>query len=186
MTMAADGTRLSIDDPEAQKARRGMIELVMTKPPPRLSRSATRVASATSRIYSDDRPRLPRFRFKKRTHRDQYLAPFVNCEMNRCIQCYPAAFVSTATPPRGETSTCWAGTNHVYFGRHRDGSFKVPSAATSWRRCPTGVFTDKTFKDHYTRNGTCRPRRPVCVALRDRLQHTIPGERYGMLHRANP
>ena len=29
-----------------------------------------------------------RTRFKKRTHRNQDLGPFINHEMNRCIQCY--------------------------------------------------------------------------------------------------
>ena len=29
-----------------------------------------------------------RYQFKKRTYRNQYLGPFLNHEMNRCIQCY--------------------------------------------------------------------------------------------------
>src|SRR5574337_54167 len=33
MTMAADGTRISIDDPDARKFRRGIIELLMTNHP---------------------------------------------------------------------------------------------------------------------------------------------------------
>ena len=48
--------------------------------------------------------------------------------------------------------------------------------------CPTGVFTDKTLKQHYTRKWDLQTApQSACTAASG--CNTIPGERYGMLRR---
>ena len=39
-----------------------------------------------------------RFRFNKRTHRNQDLGPFIEHEMNRCIACYRCVRFTGNTP----------------------------------------------------------------------------------------
>jgi NADH-quinone oxidoreductase subunit G len=48
--------------------------------------------------------------------------------------------------------------------------------------CPTGVFTDKTLKQHYTRKWDLQTAPSVCVHCGLGC-NTIPGERYGTLRR---
>ena len=64
-----------------------------------------------------------RYRFKKRTHRNQDLGPFVNHEMNRCIQCYRCVrFYRDYAGGRDFNVFGWH--DHVYFGRHEDGALE--------------------------------------------------------------
>jgi NADH-quinone oxidoreductase subunit G len=48
--------------------------------------------------------------------------------------------------------------------------------------CPTGVFTDRTFKQHYARKWDLQTAPSVCVHCSVGC-NTIPGERYGTLRR---
>ncbi len=48
--------------------------------------------------------------------------------------------------------------------------------------CPTGVFTDKTLKQHYTRKWDLQTAPSICVHCGIGC-NTIPGERYGTLRR---
>ena len=52
--------------------------------------------------------------------------------------------------PAGTTSRLRAA-ELVYFGRDRDGVLESEFAGNLVEVCPTGVFTDKTLKRHYTR-----------------------------------
>ena len=88
MTPAADGTRISINDPEAVKFRASVIEWLMTNHP-----HDCPVCDEGGECHLQDMTVMTghsyrRFRSRKRTHRNQYLGPFVNHEMNRCIACY--------------------------------------------------------------------------------------------------
>ncbi|HXV22324.1 MAG TPA: molybdopterin-dependent oxidoreductase, partial [Desulfuromonadales bacterium] len=86
-----------------------------------------------------------RFRGKKRTYTNQDLGPFVEHEMNRCIQCYRC--VRTYQDYCGGSDFGVLGTNQrVYFGRFRDGRLESPFSGNLVDVCPTGVFTDKTFR----------------------------------------
>ena len=88
MTPVRDGIRLSIDDPEARAFRAGVIEFLMANHPHDCPvcdeggechlQDMTVMTGHTYRAY----------RHAKRTHVNQYLGPFVNHEMNRCIACY--------------------------------------------------------------------------------------------------
>ena len=68
---------------------------------------------------------IRRYRFTKRTHRNQDLGPFISHEMNRCIACYRCV---RYTAKITLTVRTWAFTlrDNVYFGR--------PEDAARWKR----------------------------------------------------
>lgn len=88
---------------------------------------------------------IRRYRGLKRTYVNQDLGPFVHHEMNRCIQCYRC--VRTYQDYCGGTDFGVLGCNQrIYFGRFRDGRLESPFSGNIVDACPTGVFTDKTFR----------------------------------------
>ena len=124
-----------------------------------------------------------RTRFKKRTYSNQYLGPFVNHEMNRCIQCYRCVrFYQDYAG--GHDFNVLACHDQVYFGRARDGILESEFSWNLIELCPTGVFTDKPLKGHYTRKWDLQTAPSVCVHCGLGC-NTIPGERYGMLRRVH-
>ena len=181
MTPAADGTRLSIDDPEAAAFRARVIEWLMASHP-----HDCPVCDEGGECHLQDMTVMTghvyrRFRFKKRTHANQDLGPFVNHEMNRCIQCYRCArFYNDYAGGRDFAVLGWH--DHVYFGRHRDRRLQSEFSGNLVEVCPTGVFTDKTFKRHYTRPWDLQTAPSICVHCGLGC-NTIPGERYGSLRR---
>ena len=150
MTLAADGTRLSIDDPEAAAFRAKVIEWLMVNHP-----HDCPVCDEGGECHLQDMTVMAghvyrRHRFSKRTHRNQYLGPLVNHEMNRCIQCYRCVrFYRDHAGGRDFDVLGWH--DGVYFGRHEDGVLESEFSGNLVEVCPTGVFTDKTLKRHYTR-----------------------------------
>jgi NADH-quinone oxidoreductase subunit G len=181
MTPAADGTRLSIDDPEARAMRGAVVELLMTNHP-----HDCPVCDEGGECHLQDMTVMTghtyrRFRFNKRTYTNQDLGPFVNHEMNRCIQCYRCTrFYNDYAGGRDFGVFGWH--NHVYFGRHAEGALQSEFSGNLVEVCPTGVFTDKTLKEHYTRKWDLRTAPAVCVHCGLGC-NTIPGERYGLLRR---
>ena len=181
MTPAADGTRISIDDPEARAFRAGVIELLMVNHP-----HDCPVCDEGGECHLQDMTVMTghtyrRYRFTKRTHRNQDLGPFVNHEMNRCIACYRCVrFYRDYAGGRDFDVFHWH--NYVYFGRHADGTLESEFSGNLVEVCPTGVFTDKTLKRHYTRKWDLQTAPSICVHCGLGC-NTIPGERYGMLRR---
>jgi len=181
MTAACDGTRISIDDPEAVKFRKSTVEWLMLNHPhdcPICDEGGEchlqDMTVMTGQIYR-------RTRIKKRTYLNQYLGPLVNHEMNRCIQCYRCArFYNDYAG--GHDFGVFASHHHVYFGRHKDGVLKSEFSGNLIEICPTGVFTDKTFMKHYTRKWDLQTSPSVCIHCGLGC-NTIPGERYGTLRR---
>jgi NADH-quinone oxidoreductase subunit G len=181
MTPAANGTRLSIDDPEAQEFRASVIEWLMLNHPhdcPVCDEGGEchlqDMTVMTGHIYRETR-------FKKRTYRNQYLGPFINHEMNRCIQCYRCVRFYRDYAG-GRDFDAFAAHDHVYFGRSADGVLENEFSGNLIEVCPTGVFTDKTLKRHYTRKWDLQTAPSVCVHCGLGC-NTIPGERYGGLRR---
>ena len=70
----------------------------------------------------------------------------------------------------------------VYFGRQEDGVLENEFSGNLVEVCPTGVFTDKTLKGHYTRKWDLQTAPSVCNHCSLGC-NTIPGERYGELRR---
>lgn len=120
-----------------------------------------------------------RYGFQKRTFRNQYLGPLVNHEMNRCIQCYRCVRFYREYAG-GRDFDVFGLRDQVYFGRQVDGVLENEFSGNLVEVCPTGVFTDKTLKQHYTRKWDMQMAPSVCVHCGLGC-NTTPGERYGIL-----
>ena len=176
-----DGLRISISDTEVRKFRASVIEWLMTNHP-----HDCPVCDEGGECHLQDMTVMTghtyrRFRFKKRTYRDQNLGPFVNHEMNRCIQCYRCVRFYRDYAG-GRDLADFAARDQVFFGRHEDGVLENEFSGNLVEVCPTGVFTDKTFKQHFTRKWDLSTAPSVCVHCSLGC-NIIPGERYGKLRR---
>jgi len=181
MTPVTEGVRISIADPEAVAFRASVIEWLMVNHP-----HDCPVCDEGGECHLQDMTVMTghvrrRHRFRKRTHRNQHLGPLLHHEMNRCIQCFRCVrFYQEVTGGRDLDVFGWH--DGIYFGRHEDGVLESPFAGNLAEVCPTGVFTDKTFKRHYTRPWDLQTAPAVCVHCGLGC-NTIPGERYGLLRR---
>lgn len=183
MTPARDGARISIRDPEASAFRASVIEWLMINHP-----HDCPVCDEGGECHLQDmtvmtRHVYRRYRGLKRTFRNQDLGPFVNHEMNRCIQCYRCVRFYRDYAG-GRDLDAYALRNHVYFGRHADGTLESEFSGNLVEVCPTGVFTDKTLKRHYTRKWDLQSAPSVCVHCALGC-NTVPGARQGALRRVH-
>ena len=181
MTPAAEGTRISVGDAEARTFRRSVTEFLMVNHP-----HDCPICDEGGECHLQDMTvmtghRVRKYRFQKKTYVNQNLGPFVNHEMNRCIQCYRCVHFYREHAG-GKDLQAFAAHDHVYFGRHAEGVLESEFAGNLVEICPTGVFTDKTAKQHYTRKWDLTTAPSVCVHCSVGC-NTIPGERYGSLRR---
>jgi NADH-quinone oxidoreductase subunit G len=179
MESVRDNLILSIQDSTSKAFRAQNIEWLMTNHPHDCA-----VCDEGGSCHLQDMTVMTghnyrRFAYKKRTYKNQYLGPFINHEMNRCIQCYRCVrFYKDYAG--GDDLNVFAAHDHVYFGRESDGVLENEFSGNLAEVCPTGVFTDKTLKEHYTRKWDMTSAPSIC-------QHcslgcnTIAGERYGEL-----
>lgn len=179
MEPVTNNQRISVNDIESKEFREMVIAWLMTNHPHDCavcdeggSCHLQDMTVMTGHNYRD-------YRFTKRTHKNQDLGPFINHEMNRCIQCYRCVrFYKDYAG--GNDLDVFASRNNVYFGRAEDGTLESEFSGNLSEVCPTGVFTDKTLKQHYTRKWDLTMAPSVC-------QHCslgcniIAGERYGEL-----
>jgi NADH-quinone oxidoreductase subunit G len=181
LTPAAEGTRISIDDPEAAAFRAGIIEGLMLNHP-----HDCPVCDEGGECHLQDMTVMTghdyrRYEFDKRTFRNQNLGPLVNHEMNRCIQCYRCVRYYRDYAG-GDDLNAFASRNTVFFGRHEDGALENEFSGNLVEICPTGVFTDKTLKHHYARKWDQQFAPSICVHCALGC-NTDAGERYGTLRR---
>ena len=181
MTPAADKTRISLDDPEAHEFRARVIEWLMVNHP-----HDCPVCDEGGECHLQDMTVMTghvmrRYRGLKRTFENQDLGPLLNHEMNRCIQCYRCVRFYR-DHAGGRDFDAYSIRDLVYFGRQCDGTLESEFSGNLVEVCPTGVFTDKTLKEHYTRKWDLQTAPSVCVHCGIGC-NTIPGERYGMLRR---
>ncbi|MBS1190417.1 MAG: nuoG [Rhodocyclaceae bacterium] len=177
MTPAAEGTRISVDDPEARAFRAQVIEWLMTNHP-----HDCPVCDEGGECHLQDMTVMTghtyrRCRAAKRTFRNQYLGPFVNHEMNRCITCYRCVRFYRDYAG-GDDLEAQASRNRVYFGRAADGTLESEFSGNLVEVCPTGVFTDATLKQHYTRKWDLQNGPSLCPHCALGC-NTLIGERYG-------
>ena len=181
MTPAAEGTRISVKDPDAVAFRAGVIEGLMLNHPhdcPVCDEGGECHLQDMTVMSGHNYRRTP---YPKRTFRNQYLGPLINHEMNRCIQCYRC--VRYYGEYAGGTDLQAFGLRNIaYFGRQEDGILESEFAGNLVEICPTGVFTDKTLKQHYTRKWDLQMAPSVCVHCGLGCS-TSAGERYGTLRR---
>jgi NADH-quinone oxidoreductase subunit G len=181
MTPASPGTRISIDDPEAKEFRASVIEFLMVNHP-----HDCPVCDEGGECHLQDMTVMSghvyrEYDFQKRTYPNQYLGPFINHEMNRCIQCYRCVRFYREYAG-GRDFNVFAAHDHIYFGRASDGTLENEFSGNLVEVCPTGVFTDKTFKKHFTRKWDLQTAPSICVGCGLGC-NIIPGERYGQLRR---
>ncbi len=181
MTPATEGTRIAIEDPDAREFRRSITEWLMVNHP-----HDCPVCDEGGECHLQDMTLMTgqvyrRYAGLKRTFRNQYLGPFVNHEMNRCIQCYRCVRFYREYAG-GRDLDAFNLRNHVFFGRHEDGVLESEFSGNLVEVCPTGVFTDNTLKQHYTRKWDLMTAPSVCVHCAVGC-NTILGERGGLLRR---
>lgn len=181
MTAVTAGTRISICDPEAKAFRASVIEWLMSNHP-----HDCPVCEEGGECHLQDVTVMTghvhrRYRFTKRTHRNQYLGPFVKHEMNRCIACYRCVRFYRDYAG-GRDLNVFAAHNHVYFGRHADGVLESNFSGNLVEVCPTGVFTDRTLSARYTRKWDLHGAPSVCAHCGLGC-NTLPGARDGEVRR---
>jgi NADH-quinone oxidoreductase subunit G len=181
MEPVTDGMIISIADNEAREFRAAVIESLMLNHP-----HDCPVCDEGGECMLQDMTVMTghnyrRFDFKKKTYQDQDLGPFINHEMNRCIQCYRCVRFYRDYAG-GKDLNVFGAHNHVYFGRHKNGTLENEFSGNLVEVCPTGVFTDKTLKKHFTRKWDLTNTPSVCVHCSVGC-NTIVSERYNTLRR---
>ena len=181
MTPASEGSIISVEDPQAKDMRERVIESLMISHP-----HDCPVCEEGGECHLQDMTLMSghnyrRYDKKKVTHRNQYLGPFINHEMNRCITCYRC--VRFYDDYAGGTDlSAQASHHHTYFGRHEEGVLESEFSGNLVEVCPTGVFTDKAFSSNYARKWDLQTAPSVCTGCAIGC-NTTPGERYGSLRR---
>ena len=181
MTPVSEGMRVSMQQPAEKEFRDQVIAALMTHHP-----HDCPVCAEGGECHLQDMTVMAghherSYKGKKTTFKNQNLGPLVKHEMNRCITCYRCErFYKDYAG--GTDLAAQASKNHVYFGRQRDGVLQSEFAGNLVEVCPTGVFTDKPFGDHYARKWDLQTAPSVC-------QHCSVGcntslsERYGSVRR---
>ncbi|MCE2564566.1 NADH-quinone oxidoreductase subunit NuoG [Komagataeibacter sp. FNDCF1] len=162
MTPVSENTVISVDDPEARDFRASIIEWMMVNHP-----HDCPVCEEGGECHLQDMTVMTghntrRYRFTKRTHRNQDLGPFVKHEMNRCIACYRCVRFYRDYAG-GDDLAVFASHDNVYFGRAEEGTLQNAFSGNLVEICPTGVFTDKPFSATYSRKWDLRGAPSVCV-----------------------
>ena len=179
MEPVVNNQHISITDAEAREFREHIIEWLMTNHPHDCA-----ICDEGGSCHLQDMTVMTghahrRFEYPKRTYENQYLGPCINHEMNRCIQCYRCVrFYKDYAG--GKDLDVFASRDNVYFGRHEEGVLESEFSGNLTEVCPTGVFTDKTLKEHYTRKWDLTTAPSIChhCSLGCNI---IAGERYGTL-----
>lgn len=181
MTPVTEGMRITAQDPDSKNFRATVIESLMTNHP-----HDCPICDEGGECHLQDMTVMSghnyrEYRFKKRTFNNQDLGPFINHEMNRCITCYRCVRFYRDYAG-GRDLDAFASKNHVYFGRFEDGVLENEFSGNLVEVCPTGVFTDKVLKEHYTRKWDLQTAPSICAHCGVGC-NTIPGERYGQIRR---
>jgi len=181
MTPATDNSYIAIEDAEAKDFRETIISFLMSNHP-----HDCPVCEEGGHCHLQDMTVMTRhhkrgYRFTKRTHRNQELGPFIAHEMNRCIACYRC--VRYYKDYAGGTDLgVFGSAARVYFGRETDGTLESEFAGNLTEVCPTGVFTDKTHSERYTRKWDMQFAPSICTGCSVGC-NISPGERYGEVRR---
>jgi NADH-quinone oxidoreductase subunit G len=181
MEPVTEGLLISIEDEEVRNFRAAVIEGLMTNHP-----HDCPVCDEGGECHLQDMTIMTghnyrRFDFPKRTYKNQDLGPFINHEMNRCIQCY-RCIRFYRDYAGGKDLNVYGSRNQVYFGRHKDGILENEFSGNLVEVCPTGVFTDKTLKKHFSRKWDLSNAPSICIHCSVGC-NTIVSERYGSVRR---
>lgn len=181
MQKVEDGMRVSLEAKEARDFRDANIESLMINHP-----HDCPVCDEGGECHLQDMTIMSghvyrRYDFTKRTHKDQDLGPFIYHEMNRCIQCYRCVrFYNDYAD--GDDLAVFNTHDSVFFGRSEDGTLENEFSGNLVEVCPTGVFTDKTLRKHFTRKWDLTSAPSVCHGCSLGCNILI-SERYGSIRR---
>ena len=142
MIDAKDGMVVSTTDEEAVDFRKHIIEWLMLNHPHDCPVCDEGGHCLLQDLTISGGHGTRRYQGKKRTHRDQYLGPLIQHEMNRCIQCYRCSRFYQEFAGYRDLGVMQIG-SRVYFGRYKAGTLESPFAGNLTDICPTGVYTDK-------------------------------------------
>ncbi len=181
MEEVVDGMIISVKDNEVKAFRASILESLMIDHP-----HDCPVCDEGGECHLQDMLVMTghnyrRYEFKKQTYYNQELGPFINHEMNRCIECYRCVRLYRDYAG-GKDLNVYGSANHLYFGRQKDGVLENEFSGNLVEVCPTGVFTDKTLKKHYTRKWDLTNAPSVCMHCSVGC-NTIVGSRYGKVRR---
>ena len=183
MTPVTEGSRYSLKDNQGVEFREAIVESLMLNHPhdcPVCGEGGEcHLQDMTVMVGHRDR----RYTGKKNTHRNQYLGPLINHEMNRCITCYRCVRYY-GDYAGGTDLSAQASHDHVYFGRHKEGVLESEFSGNLVEVCPTGVFTDKPLLKQYTRKWDLQSAPSICTGCAVGC-NILPGERYGKLKRVH-
>lgn len=161
MTPVSDGLIVSTHDNESKMFRKNIIELLMTNHPHDCPVCEEGGSCHLQDMTVMTEHSMRRYRFSKRTHKNQYLGPFITHEMNRCIACYKCVrFYKDYAD--GIDFGVYGISNNVYFGRIDEGTLQSEYSGNLVEICPTGVFTDKTYSKHYVRKWDMQYSPSIC------------------------
>jgi NADH-quinone oxidoreductase subunit G len=183
MTPVTEGAIFSLAGDTAREFREAIVESLMLNHPHDCPVCAEggecHLQDMTVMVGHRDR----HYRGRKNTHRNQYLGPLIHHEMNRCITCYRCTRFYRDYAG-GTDLAALAAHDHIYFGRHEEGVLQSEFAGNLVEVCPTGVFTDETLVNDYTRKWDLQSAPSVCTGCAVGC-NTLPGERYGRLKRVH-
>ncbi|QCI23714.1 NADH-quinone oxidoreductase subunit NuoG [Buchnera aphidicola (Macrosiphoniella sanborni)] len=181
MTPSIDGTIISVNNIESTIFRSTIIELLLTNHP-----HDCPVCEEGGHCHLQDmtvmvKHNIRNYRFRKRTHKNQYLGSFIKHEMNRCITCYRCVRYYNDYAD-GTDFGVYGSNNNIYFGRVEDGVLENEHSGNLIELCPTGVFTDKTHSKKYNRKWDMQYSPSICQNCSIGCNISI-GERYGEIRR---
>ncbi len=145
MVDAQDGMVVSTSHPEAAAFRKQVVEWLMINHPHDCPVCDEGGQCLLQDMTVSGGHGIRRYRGKKRTYRDQYLGPFIQHEMNRCIHCYRCVRFYQAFAGYRDLGAMQSA-YRTYFGRFQDGPLESPFSGNLADICPTGVYTDKTAR----------------------------------------
>lgn len=184
MIRASEGMVVNVNDEYAKRFRKTLIEELMLNHPhdcPVCDEGGECMLQDMT-VLSEHQHR--RTRFAKRTWTNQYLGPLVHHEMNRCITCYRCVryYDDYAL---GTDLGVFGARDRIYFGRVEDGVLESEFSGNLVDVCPTGVFTNKRFREVYSRPWDLQTAKSVCVNCSVGC-NVLPGVRHQLLRRIKP
>ncbi|QJC31796.1 NADH-quinone oxidoreductase subunit NuoG [Enterobacteriaceae endosymbiont of Donacia tomentosa] len=179
MSLPIEETYISINDKEVINFRRNIIELLMLNHP-----HDCPICDEGGSCHLQDMTVMTghykrRYNFPKRKYKNQYLGPFISHVMNRCITCYRCVRYYKDYAD-GKDFNVFGSKNNIYFGRYSDGLLENKFSGNLIEICPTGVFNDKTYIEHFTRKWDLQYAPSICQHCSLGCNIFI-GERYGNL-----
>ncbi|QNS01887.1 MAG: NADH-quinone oxidoreductase subunit NuoG [Buchnera aphidicola (Pentalonia nigronervosa)] len=181
MTPVTDGSIISIMNNESIAFRSAIVELLLTNHP-----HDCPICEEGGHCHLQDmtvmnKHNIRSYKFKKRTHKNQYLGPFIKHTMNRCIGCYRCVRYYKDYADGADLGV-YGANNNIYFGRPEDGVLESEHSGNLIEICPTGVFTDKTHSKKYNRKWDMQYAPSICQNCSVGCNISI-GERAGEIRR---